>query len=225
MASYAPPSGGKTSLALNVILHADPEYDNIVIVNKNGSHSTEWARFCDEQEEKDSESCFSIVEQLPLPERQHDMLSPAEKKERASFEQTFDPDEVNLLILDDFRMTNFDACEQLGLERILSFGRTHHNVSVMILSQAPFSQINKGLRDTISITHIFPSNMDTDTLTTLGRRVGLRKAHIDTVLKYVEAQYDCITFDFTPLSPAPIRRNLWEKIVIPELPLTRGKQY
>ena len=69
MASYAPPSGGKTSLALNYILHADPIYDNIVIVNKNGSHSTEWAQFCGQAEEENSDKCFSVVELLPLPEK------------------------------------------------------------------------------------------------------------------------------------------------------------
>ena len=225
MAFYGPPSSGKTCLALNIILKADPVFDNIVIVNKNGSHSTEWVRFCDDQEEENGDSCFSVQEYLPLPERQHNLLDAGEKAEQESFENTFDKEERNLLILDDFRVSNLTPRELLGLERILSFSRTHHNVSCMILSQSPFSQIQKGLRDTISITHVFPANMDVDTLSTLGRRVGLRKKHVDEVLKYVSDQYDVITFDFSAQTPAPIRKNLWSPIYLVDLPLTKGKQY
>ena len=101
------PNVGKSTLAMNIILHQTPPFERVIV----------W--HCDTStKEYDAVDDVEIVPVCPQME-------------------DFDPEQKTLCIIDDVALKGLDKKERMRCDRLCGSWSTHRSVSVIISSQAP----------------------------------------------------------------------------------------
>jgi len=102
--------------------------------------------------------------------------------------------------------------EQKGrLERLYGYASTHKNVSCMLTAQDPFRIMPTVRR--CSNVFILWNNVDSDMLVRLSRKLGVASEDLQRVLEEeCKGSHDSLWLDFTPDSPATIRKNGYERL-------------
>ena len=118
-----------------------------------------------------------------------------------------------LCILEDLNYINMSKEQRGHLERLYGYASTHRNVSCMITTQDPF-RIMPTVRRCSNIFVLW-NNLDLEMARTLARKMGLSPEKLQRAIEtHCTGAHDSLWLDFTADSPAPFRRNGYEKINI-----------
>jgi len=169
---------GKTNIIKNIILRANPKFKEIFLFHCGGNYVKEY----DDIE-------FTNLDIIPEPD-----------------DDIFNPEVKKLLIIEDkeFKFMNKEQLKKL--DRVLGYVSTHRNLSVIITGQ-DFFNLPPPVRRMSNIFIIWKTK-DLDSLKTIGRRLGLKKEEIYTLMKkYLKKHYDSLWLDGTKNSPYPARLN------------------
>jgi len=182
MLILAPPSRGKTNLIKNILLHTNPEFDNIYLMHTD-LHGT--------KEYDDIETIQ--LEQVPEIDE-------------------FDRENRNLLILDDFSIGLLGKDDLHRLQRLFSYVSTHRNLSIIITSQDLFSQQhNARFIVRYCNVFILYKIKNLELLGLISKRLGLKKEDTENIFKeHIKTQYDFLVIDDTENTPALLRKNLFD---------------
>jgi len=105
-----PPGVGKTTIAINLILHQEPMFQKVYIIHIDGEYTKEY----DVLEE------FELLDDIPDP-----TWWPGEEK--------------SLVVLDDLEYKTMDKTQRRNLDRLVGYVSTHKDLSVVTTSQDPFN--------------------------------------------------------------------------------------
>jgi hypothetical protein len=175
----ARPSTGKSTIAKNILLRADPEFEKIYIV-----HVDPYTR--------DYEEVDGVVILEDIPPVSDPIFSEGFK---------------TLLILDDLEY-KFMAKKQLrNLDRLFSYVSSHKSVSCCIISQDAYN-IPPCIRRVSNIWILGKINNDISSFLTIAQRCGMkRKDFIYVFDKYIKGDHDTLWIDRTKNTPAEYRIN------------------
>ena len=180
----AKPNGGKTTVILNIILR---------VARSDRPFEKIVVVHCDPQETKE----YDDVER----ELRNDIPSPEE----------FLPHEKTLCILEDLNYLNMSKEQRGRLERLYGYASTHKNVSCMLTAQDPFRILPSVRR--CSNVFVLWNNHDMDMIHTLARKTGLDTDTLQRMLEqHCQGPHDSFWLDFTTDSPAPFRKNGYERV-------------
>lgn len=104
-----PPNSGKGTIVKNLIIRADPEYEEIYVVHCDAEYTKEW----------DDIGAYMLSE-IPSPDEWK-----GKKK--------------TLVILDDLEYHSMNKIQKRNLDRLFGFVSTHKNVSICLCAQDSFS--------------------------------------------------------------------------------------
>ena len=180
----AKPNGGKTTVILNIILR--------VACGKTPFEKIVVVH-CDPTDTKE----YQNVE--------HELRSDVPRPEE------FDPQQKTLCILEDLNYIGMGKEQRGDLERLVGYASTHKNVSVMLTAQDPF-RIPPTVRRCMNVFVLW-NHHDGDMLRTLARKTGKSEEVLEKVLRtHCQDPHDSVWIDRTPDSPAPFRKNGYERI-------------
>ena len=103
-----PPSSGKTTTIKNIILRADPEFEEIIVVHYSSDDTTEW-----------DDVNATVVSEIPDP---HDI----------------DSDTKKLLIIEDLDLKSLNKIDMGNLNRLYGYTSSHKNLSIVLTCQNVF---------------------------------------------------------------------------------------
>jgi len=180
------PNGGKTTVILNIILRVamSPRPFEKLIVVHCDPGQT--------QEYNDVQA--DVIANIPAPEE-------------------FSSHQKTLCILEDLNYLNMPQAQKGRLERLYGYASTHKNVSCILTAQDPFRILPTVRR----CTNIFVlwNNHDMDMVKNIARKTGLSAEQLQAVLdKECTGAHDCLWIDFTDNTPAPFRKNGYQKLEI-----------
>jgi len=183
----AKPNGGKTTVILNIILR---------VAQSARPFEKIVVVHCDpKQTKKYDDVDRELRDDIPSPEE-------------------FSPHEKTLCILEDLNYLNMSKEQKGRLERLYGYASTHKNVSCMLTAQDPFRIIPSVRR--CSNVFVLWNNNDMDMIKTLARKMGVSAERLMHVLEQqCQGAHDSFWLDFTPNSPAPYRKNGYERVALP----------
>lgn len=184
------PNSGKSLMAIHIILAHQakkPKFDEIHIIH--GCADTHTTEW--------------------------DRIEPTSVRQDIPSYEEYDPDVRKLLIFDDVDYTMVRGDDLQKLSEIVRFGRSHCNISCIFLTQV-FFRIPKTIKDCCNVFIIYRPT-DLDEISTLGRRVGLKKDEIryifDTFLTHWR---DSLLINLIPGAKNKYSKNLFEPIEFTE---------
>ena len=182
----AKPNGGKTTVVLNIILR---------VAHSDRPFEKIMVVHCDPKQTKEYDDIdCELREDIPAPEE-------------------FSPHEKTLCILEDLNYLNMSKEQKGRLERLYGYASTHKNVSCILTAQDPFRIIPSVRR--CSNVFVLWNNHDMDMIKTLARKTGVPAETLQQILEeQCQGAHDSIWLDFTPDSPAPFRKNGYERIAL-----------
>jgi len=104
-----PPNVGKTTAIKNIIMHADPPFEEIKVIHCDPDYTQEY-------EDIDVE----VTNIIPNPDE-------------------WEGEVKTLCILDDLEFKNMSKDQKAALDRLFGYVSTHKNISCMLCSQDPFN--------------------------------------------------------------------------------------
>lgn len=177
------PNSGKTNMVKNVLVNRGKDYfEKIFLLHPSGKKCEEYAKID-----------LTILEKVPSGEE-------------------FNRKYKNLLIIDDIELKNSISGKQniAKVNKLFTFASTHKNLSIILTTQDPQSQIMSGLIKIFNVLIIFKID-DGYFMDYLKRKLNL-DSKIFSAYKMLKNITDNITIDRIPNSPAPLRLNLFQKI-------------
>jgi hypothetical protein len=178
-----PPNSGKSSVIKNLLIDAKPGFDVILLLH-----------FSQTTKEYEKMDC-DILDGMPDPE---------------SFIE--DDGLKKLLIIEDIEYSHMSKDDLQKLDRLYGYTSSHCNLSIYLTSQE-FNKIPVCARRNSNVFIIFKSN-DHDYLWRMAMKCGLRKNDFDHIfINLCNARHDALWIDFTINTPAPLRKNGFERIM------------
>lgn len=117
------------------------------------------------------------------------------------------------IIIDDFEFTKLPKESLKNLSSLFRFVSSHHNFSIILCYQS-FFDVPTIIKKCANVFVLYRPN-DLDELTTVGRRVGLKKEVILEVFNNVLTnKRDTFCVDMTEDSPCKFRKNLFIPLII-----------
>ena len=142
---------------------------------------------------------------------EYDDLEPTSVRSDIPSYDEYDPEVLKLLIFDDVDFTIMSGQELKNLSELFRFGSTHCNISIMLLHQSFFS-IPKIVKNCANVFVIFRPH-DNDELSTIGRRVGMKKEKIFRIFKEQLPEWrDSLLINLCPGAKSKFSKNLFEPI-------------
>jgi len=173
-----PPNSGKGMVVKNLIIYADPPFEDIIVIHPDGDYTQEW----DDCVERDS-----ILRDIPAPDE-------------------FEGEVKTLVIIDDVDVSSLSKEQNSNLDRLFGYVSTHKNVSVCVMSQDPFN-IPPIVRRCSNLWVLWKSP-DLDSMAQVSRKSGMcAKAFNDIFENLMDGNYDSLWIDMTHKSPYKLRKN------------------
>lgn len=120
-----------------------------------------------------------------------------------------------VFIMEDIPYTSLDPDQKTNLWGLLKYACSHKNTDIIITGHDFSSSVPANIRRLFNI-FILSKVSDISSLNAIGSKVGLKNDDIEELLSHCKSQFDNITIDMTKNSPAPIRFNIYNKIVLDE---------
>lgn len=178
------PNGGKTTIIKNIILRAaqsDTPFEHIVVVH------------CD-----------------PESTHEYDDLDDIHLLPKIPRVDSFTGKWKTLVILEDLNYLDMGSSQKGRLERLYGYASTHKNISCMLTAQDPF-RIMATVRRCTNIFVIW-NNHDMTMIRTLAQKTGMTKDQMCDLFKSKCPElHDSLWIDLTSETPAPFRKNGYEK--------------
>ena len=182
------PNSGKSLMAIHIILAhqaKDPKFDEIHVIHGCAESHTS----------------------------EWDRIDPTSVRQDFPSYQEYDPEKRTLLVYDDVDYTMLSSEELMKLSEMVRFGSSHCNISLIFLTQV-FFRIPKVLKDCCNVFIIYRP-VDLDELSTLGRRVGLKKDEITHIFNtFLPHWRDSLLVNLIPDAPYKFGKNLFTPIVM-----------
>jgi len=125
----------------------------------------------------------------------------------------FDGSEKCCLVIDDYETEASNKAELRKMATLFRYTSTHRNLSI-ICSYQSFVNIPSIARKCANTFLIYKPRSKLD-LTTIANRCGIEKENIKSIFKTVcNGNYDSLMIDHSVGSPAPLRKNVFEKIIM-----------
>lgn len=125
----------------------------------------------------------------------------------------FPGDRKCLVILEDIPLMDLSLSQKSRLERLYGYVSTHKNISVILTTQDIF-RVLPTVRRCTNIFVIFNSH-DADHVRSLARKLGIGPETLVSSLKTnCAGSHDSLWIDMTPNSPARVRLNGFQKIIL-----------
>ena len=144
-----------------------------------------------------------------------DRIEPTSTRQDIPSYEEYDPEKRTLLVFDDTDYTNLKSDELMRLSELVRFGSSHCNISCIFLTQV-FFRIPKVIKDCCNVFIIYRP-VDLDEISTLGRRVGLKKEDINHLFNsFLPDWRDSLLINLIPNAPYKFGKNLFEPIEMNE---------
>jgi len=187
-----PPNSGKSNVIMNVMLHVGESkqpFQRLVLVHGAGPHTKEY----------DGLTIDHHLDEIPPP----DFFMNLQKQEPLK----------SAVILDDVDLGDMSKQQQFNLSALFRYVSSHFGWSLFCSFQS-FTDMNMITRKCSNMYTIWKPRSRHE-IPILANRLGLTNTELsDAISTFLGKRWDSLTFDFTVDTPAPIRRNLFEEIVL-----------
>ena len=120
-----------------------------------------------------------------------------------------------LLVFDDFDLTKLNNIQKRNLSELFRCN-THVGVSLAISYQS-FTDVPVLIRN-VATQFILWRTHNTSQTSQIAKKVGLNKHQLHYLLEhYMKSHYDNLLIDLSKDSPAFLRKNIFEKLEVPDL--------
>lgn len=104
-----PPNMGKTTVVKNIIMHADPPFEEVKVIHCDPDYTQEY-----------NDINVEVTDTIPAPEEWEGLVK-------------------TLVVLDDLEFKNMSKDQKAALDRLFGYVSTHKNISCILCSQDPFN--------------------------------------------------------------------------------------
>lgn len=177
-----PPNSGKSTIVKHLIMHANPEFEEVYIVHCDPENTAEYDDLGDDVE---------ITDTIPEPDR-------------------WNADVKSLVVLDDLEYKGMSKQQLHCLDRLFGYVSTHKNKSVVLCSQDPFN-VPPCVRRMSNLWVLWKQN-DLDALSTVARKTGMSTRKFRDLFALCQKPHDSIWIDMTDHSPMKLRLNGFKNI-------------
>jgi len=175
------PNVGKSAMIQNLILRADPMFEEIIIIHGDFENTKEYDYLG-----KDDDR-IKLIGHIPEP------------REFAGLVKT-------LVIVDDKELKSLNKQQQHCLDRLFGYVSTHKNISVYIGIQ-DFFHLPTIVRRCCNLIILWRGH-DLDSMSRVAKKAGLKPAELYALFdNYCPNYRDSLWLDLTNNTPAPIRIN------------------
>ncbi len=199
-----PPNVGKSTLAKTLITYADPPFDELYIIHEDyqpdGGGTTEW----------DDADPTRVMGEVPDLKWWDDLYA------------ADDPDEPpvrRLIVIDDLEATGVSKARERSLVTLYRYVSSHHGASLILCYQNMFG-IKPILRKMANVIVCWRPTARNE-MGIIANRVGIEEPELRLLFDQANRIYgrsirNSICFDATQDTPAPIRINLFQPVILPE---------
>lgn len=107
--ALGPPNVGKTTIVKNLLLRADPPFEEVVVIHCDSSYTKEY-----------DDIGIQIIDEIPAPDEWPGLVK-------------------TLVVLDDLEYKGMNKDQKRNLDRLFGYVSTHKNISCILCSQDPFN--------------------------------------------------------------------------------------
>jgi len=181
-----PPSSGKSFITKQIILKAKPMFKKVIVVHYGGDDTQDY-------EEIDG---VDVVPLSGLPDPTE--INPAKEK--------------MLLVLEDVPLSSLNKEQKQKIDRLYGYASSHRSVSVITCAQDAFD-VGLGCKRCSNIFVLW-KQPDLNALQTMASRTGYTAKEFRNLFKLCKNKHDSIMIDLTENSPAPLRFNCYQPILM-----------
>lgn len=175
-----PPSSGKTNLIKNIIIKANPLYDQVYLVH--------FDPYSKDYEDAD----VTVLEDGELPHN-----------------DDIDVNEKNLIIFEDINYESLSKEQKLDLASLFKYVSSHKNCNIIWSCHDPVTGIPPSIRRLANLYVIFRLP-DVSSLSTIGSKCGINANDFQDIFKnFIKKQHDNLCIDMTSNTPAKLRINMY----------------
>jgi hypothetical protein len=176
--AFGMPNVGKTTVIKNILLRANPPFEEVVIIHCDGGYTKEYDDIGDNVE---------ILSEIPAPEDWEGLVK-------------------TLVILDDLEFKGMNKNQMRNLDRLVGYCSTHKNLSVILACQN-FTNIPPIVRRCSNLI-IMWKNHDIDSMAVIARKSGLNTVTLRNIFNdLLKEPKDSLWLDLTDHTPYPMRKN------------------
>ena len=175
----ARPNTGKSTIAKNIILRADPMFQKVYVIHID-----------EESKDYDDVDGIEIITEIP------DVNN-----------AIFDNRQKTLLILDDLEYKFMNKKQLKNLDRLFGYVSSHKSVSCIVISQDCYN-IPACVRRMSNLWILGKINNDISSFLTIAKRCGMKKDDFEYIFdKYIKGDHDTFWIDRTKDTPYQYRIN------------------
>ena len=175
----ARPNTGKTTIAKNILLRADPMFERVYIVHID-----------EDSKDYDDIDGIEILDEIPSVK-----------------DNIFNGEFKTLIILDDLEYKFMPKNQLRNLDRLYGYVSSHKNVSCIVISQDAYN-IPPCVRRMSNIIILGKIDNDWPSFISLAQKFGMARKDFEYVFnKYIKNDHDTLWIDRTKHSPALYRIN------------------
>ena len=136
--------------------------------------------------------------------------------------ESFDPDYKNCLIIDDFRAKN--VADKNRLDRLFGYASSHRRTTVIMAVQDLFAIWTPTIQRMSDLFVLWQTH-DDNQFRMICNRVGMKENTVNDIFSELDfGQKDSLMIDKTAHTPAPLRKNIFDKIEFELEPNVQDKE-
>lgn len=187
-----PPNCGKSTTVKNILLRADPPFEEIFVIHCDPEFTQEYDDLYNYNSKGERDDGIQLLKDIPAPEDFEGLVK-------------------TLVICDDLELKELSKDQRRALDRLFGFVSTHKNISVCLCSQDPFNVPPIVRR--CSNLFVLWRLVDMDSMAMTTRKTGLESGTLKRIFnKLMTEPKDSLWIDLTEKSPAKLRRNGYQII-------------
>ncbi len=187
-----PPNCGKSTTVKNILLRADPPFEEILIIHCDPEFTQEYDDLYNYDKNGKRDDAIELLKNIPSPE-------------------DFEGIHKTLVVCDDLELKELSKSQRRALDRLFGFVSTHKNISVMLCSQ-DFYNVPCICRRCSNLFVLWRL-VDMDSMAMTTRKTGLESGTLKRIFnKLMNEKTDSLWIDLTDNSPAKLRKNGYEII-------------
>ena len=209
-------SCGKTTMILNYLFKAGKGkgFDNIFLFHPNTYTSN-----VPLEDEMINANIINVAAQPVLEYTGVDYLPLAYIPSMTYFDNV--AKKKNLVIIDDIDITSYlkkrRETREERINKLLSYVSSHKNLSIIISSQDPSSQLPAFIMKMANVLTVYKPR-DQYIIQTISRKLSFDYKQLKKFLSICKTEHDSLTFDYIANSPAPYRYNIYKRVDVVEAP-------
>ena len=177
-----PPNVGKTTIVKNLLLRANPPFEEVVVIHCDSDYTQEY----DDLKNEDGTN-LELLDEIPAPEDWDGLVK-------------------TLVVLDDLEFKQANKTQKRNLDRLFGYVSTHKNISVILCSQDAFN-VPPIVRRCSNLWVLWRCP-DLDAMSTCARKTGMKANNFNSIFNQLMLEpKDSLWIDMTDKSPYKMRKN------------------